>query len=325
MREKTLTHQYLEILNRRGGATEDEIRQLQALEVGYEGEVEFDRWPEKYGSSDWVVYKDLWLSANGTTQIDTLVITPAGIFIFDVKNYFGEAVYENGQMIKNSQRMRKDIFVQLRRSLEIVDIIHGRIGSPGMLEASIVFVNEHFIFENKDDSIRMKYVMRNEIYKKLQSMKNIENMKNHIDMSQTCNMLDEFIIDNPYLPNPLNENRYVHLAKGIHCVKCNSSDIHINRFHVDCKCGYQEGKSKAILRTICEFGVLNFHRDITAGDLAIFFNGQLSYRHICKVLKDSFTRVPGRRYAKYQNSGKSYEFLFGHREYRYKDGYVMPV
>ena len=72
------------------------------LKKGYEGEVMFDSLTEKL-QCECLILNDLLLKINNTTfQIDTLIISDT-IYLFEVKNFEGDYVYESDKIIQETQ------------------------------------------------------------------------------------------------------------------------------------------------------------------------------------------------------------------------------
>ncbi|MFK4998085.1 nuclease-related domain-containing protein [Bacillus sp. N9] len=79
----------LKFLNNRMDLSDDFKRYYFNLQKGYDGERMFDSLTESL-QSECLILNDLLLEINNTVfQIDTLIIFPETIYIFDVKNYEG--------------------------------------------------------------------------------------------------------------------------------------------------------------------------------------------------------------------------------------------
>lgn len=67
-----------------------------------------------------------------------------------------------------------------------------------------------------------------------------------------------------------------------------------------------ESREEAIIRTICEYGVLNFDKALTTGKLLDFLNNQISRTNLLKVLKENFEMVYNSKYTYYLNKKLPY-------------------
>lgn len=117
-------------------------------------------------------------------------------------------------------------------------------------------------------------------------------------------------------------SRYPYLVKGIRCVKCGGFELTAIRYHMVCSYGYREVKEKAIISTICEYGVLKHDADLSIRELMMFLNGNVSYRNLRSVMHKYFIKVKDGRYTRYENPTQIYEYAFKNHEFRYKDSYM---
>lgn len=85
----------------------DELQEKQYcsnLFKGYDGEVLFDSYTSKL-ECECLVINDLLLQYNNTTfQIDTLIITPDKLYIFEVKNYECDYFFESDILYKKPKK-----------------------------------------------------------------------------------------------------------------------------------------------------------------------------------------------------------------------------
>src|SRR5699024_780274 len=135
------------------------------LSAGYAGECEFDDWLSSYGRPHWKIFKDIWIDAGGTTQIDTLLVTAEGVYIFDVKNYSGALEYVGGKWLSVGKRLNKDSLIEQERMMETVNLMHYRMGRAGGLYCLIVFINEYNDVKIVDDA-DVEVTMRNDLNRK---------------------------------------------------------------------------------------------------------------------------------------------------------------
>ncbi len=318
MRNKTLEHQWLHILRARGGGDDKDAQNLKRLSAGYAGECEFDDWLSSYGRPHWKIFKDIWIDAGGTTQIDTLLVTAEGVYIFDVKNYSGALEYVGGKWFSGGKRLNKDIFIQQKRSMEKVNLMHYRMGRPGGLYSSIVFINEHNDVKIVDD-VDVEVTMRNDIKRKIHKIGDEENWNGSLDIDQVARGVETFIIPCPYKPDELEDAEFERLRRGICCVKCSGFDVAVSRYHVRCGCGHAEPKEKAVLRTICEYGVLRHDRELKVNEIEKFLGKIVSRRRLTEILRRNFKLIAGGKHARYENPCLEYQYVFKNKEFRYEE------
>ena len=316
MRNKTLEYQWLHILCARGSGDDKDVQNLKRLAAGYAGECEFDDWLSSYGRPHWRIFKDIWIDAGGTTQIDTLLVTGEGVYVFDVKNYSGALEYVDGKWFSGGKRLNKDIFIQLKRSMEKVNLMHYRMGRPGGLHSSIVFINEHNDVKIVDE-VDVEVMMRNDIKRKIHKIADEENWNGSLDIEQVARGVETFIIPCPYKPRELEDAEFERLRGGICCVKCSGFDVEVLRYHVQCGCGHVESKEKAVLRTVCEYGVLRHDRELKLEEVYQFLGGVISKKHLSKVLRRYFKLISTGRHAKYENPRSEFDFVFNQYDFYY--------
>lgn len=114
-RVEFLELQLLRSLNIRMNLTEKETNNYFNLEKGFIGEQKFDEWLETL-PDNFLILNDLLLETNNTTfQIDSLVISPDAIYIFEVKNYEGDLIVENENWYTTSGTEIQNPILQLKR------------------------------------------------------------------------------------------------------------------------------------------------------------------------------------------------------------------
>ncbi|SDL14041.1 nuclease-related domain-containing protein [Lacicoccus qingdaonensis] len=318
MRNKTLEYQWLHILCARGSGDDKDVQNLKRLAAGYAGDCEFDDWLSSYGRPHWRIFKDIWIDAGGTTQIDTLLVTGEGVYVFDVKNYSGALEYVDGKWFSGGKRLNKDIFIQLKRSMEKVNLMHYRMGRPGGLHSSIVFINEHNDVKIVDE-VDVEVMMRNDIKRKIHKIADEENWNGSLDIEQVARGVETFIIPCPYKPRELEDAEFERLRSGICCAECSGFDVAVNRYHVRCGCGHVESKEKAVLRTICEYGVLRHDRELKINEIEKFLGKVVSRRRLTEILRKNFKLVAGGKYARYENPRAEYRQVFKTKKFRYEE------
>lgn len=102
---------------------------LKRLEAGRAGEQVVLEYLQKYGNEDWVVIQNMWLSNGGPFEADFILLTNHGPYLFEVKNYTSDFVYQNGIVSFNSQIAAGDPIYQTRRNqinLEKICQLHSR-------------------------------------------------------------------------------------------------------------------------------------------------------------------------------------------------------
>ncbi|WP_223702508.1 nuclease-related domain-containing protein [Sutcliffiella deserti] len=93
-RNHSLELKTFQSLDARTNLESKEEHYLTNIAKGFQGEIMFDQWIKNL-SCDSLVLNDLLLDCHHTLfQIDSLVITPHTIYLFEVKNYEGDFLLE---------------------------------------------------------------------------------------------------------------------------------------------------------------------------------------------------------------------------------------
>lgn len=284
-------------LNARMDLARSDQKQCDYLESGYEGEKIFDGWVEHAGEG--LILNDLLFVTGGSHyQMDSLYIAPQKIYLFEVKNMYGDHYIEKEEWIscgaktevKNPILQLKRCESLLRRQLQIL-----RCSLP--VEAYVVFVNPHFhlyhaplhspmIFPSQWDrfsqrlkSIRMPQGLHSELAEKLLSL--------HVEKS-------------PYERRP--DFRFEELRKGIVCGVCGRLGMDaFSRDQLVCvNCGQKERFKNSVLRSVEEFRLLFPDKKITSEQIHEWCGNIKNSRSIQKILKENFVRVGRSRGTNYE-------------------------
>ncbi|WP_369413997.1 nuclease-related domain-containing protein [Aquibacillus saliphilus] len=106
----------LKLLHMRMNLTIKDKQHYLNLQKGYQGEELFDTLTEKL-QCECLVLNDLLLEVNSTTfQIDSLIITQEKIYLYEVKNYEGDYLYESDKLFKKPRLEVINRLHQLSRS-----------------------------------------------------------------------------------------------------------------------------------------------------------------------------------------------------------------
>jgi len=98
VRTEPLELQVMRILIARADLAESDRQYYRNLEKGYEGELFFDSITRQL-QSNCLILNDLLLEANHSTfQIDSLIIFPNSLQVFDIKNNEGDHYFEEDKL-----------------------------------------------------------------------------------------------------------------------------------------------------------------------------------------------------------------------------------
>jgi len=306
IRQLTQEHALLLTLSKRMRLSPEQQKQLDRCQKGHDGETAFDQLVVKHGSASWYIFKNIWLDIQGAVQIDALIVTEHGPYVLEIKNFGNHFRFDQDNWYFQNNLLTKNINHQLQASLAKCQSLGKTI--PAMLDAQglIVFVNERAMPEIKS-AMPVNYLLRHQIFDWLDELKQ-PNFGKKIDVAKTVAQIKKFVIPNPYDHlHTCPADTFAQLRTGIHCSHCDSFEIEIGRYGVSCACGHHENKERAVLRTICEYGVLRSECDLRGSDVIKFLDYQVNRQYVRRKLKAYFKPATNTNYSvNYINPAKLY-------------------
>lgn len=289
------------LVHRRGGLTKDEEWQLRNNDLGTDGELWLLHYLEGRLPQHWIVQHNIWLK--GPMQLDVLIINEAGIFNINAKNYQSHYRYAQNRTYFNGTANRTDIFARFKTSMEKLELIHQQIGTPGSLGGMIAFVNPDFSVEI-DETAACKWYCRNQLSFMVDDLMtaaaNVP-VGYEIDIHSTYQKLMRYEIDFPFELPLCSASRFARMRKGIDCARCHRFDVNLGLRMVHCACGHIEKKREAVVRVICEYGVIFHERELQVTEVCEIFGGQVERRYVAETLGERFELLVRGRKAKYRN------------------------
>lgn len=85
--------------------------------------------------------------------------------------------------------------------------------------------------------------------------------------------------------------------------------MELSHFYAKCSCGFIEKRDDAILRGICDYGVLSYDKHLRVGELYYFLNRIASKENIYRILRQNFEFVKKGRNSYYINKKLPYDKL----------------
>lgn len=300
---------FFQILTIRGSDYFTEKKTLfKSLEAGNYGEQKVMKYIQEYAPSHWTVLQNVWLRDFDRFECDLILLTSNQIYILEVKNYQGTLLYDNGQCFYNSHETSLNPFEQIRTNLINVKRMCSRVSTSIDVQAAIIFAGDdhEVIMKTPLENIRVltSNGIRNFILDIVQQEK--RGLNKRFDHERLLRLFQSYEIDNPYQPVPLSEAEMKHIRPGIYCANCQSFNVQITKFKVICSCGLHESREEAIVRTICDYGVLTYGRTLKRKDLMAFFNGHVSHSYLISVCHKHFTVVNNGSYTCYVNNNLPY-------------------
>ncbi|WP_421378434.1 nuclease-related domain-containing protein [Bacillus salacetis] len=279
----------LRSLNARASLDENGRNSYHSAEKGYEGEVLFDE--RVTAVRDHMVFiNDLLLEHQGSEfQIDSLAVSSRKIFHFEVKNYEGDFLIDEGKWRSPSGKEIKNPILQVSRAASLIRQITEQAGFRYPVESYLIFVNPEFHLDNppaKTRSIVYPAQLNRFIYK-LQNQP-LKISKSDIRLGEKLLSLHKESSDHSRIP----EYKFEELRKGIICPGCGEFYQEFNRLTVFCQhCKGRESCGLAVFRTVEEFRLLFPGLKITNNLVYGICDGLLSKKTIYRILSQHYKKI----------------------------------
>lgn len=296
-REKPYKLQVLELLQHRIVLTSEGCKELSNQTSGYTGEVRWDEFTRQL-TCDCLILNDLPLIESGTDfQVDALIITPEEIGLYEVKNYGGEYLYNDGfleavhsDLSFHSPTERVNRHTSLLRSL----LKKHHFTMP--IKQYVVFVHPEFMLY--DASLYKKVLLLSTLpahFRKLNKCTDALCEKHWQLAQKLCELSDQ---TEPYVRG-IPKYTYEECKKGAICEQCGCFIRKIQYKSKLCKCekcGHKELVYKAILRHIREYCLLFPLRRLSIAAIFDWCGGVFSERKISAVLQREYRAMSAGKY-----------------------------
>ena len=273
------------------------------LEKGVRGEKDFEKFLFENGNPHWVVLKNVWLDCKGKFECDFLVFTKAKGYLFEIKNYSGKYEYRENQWFRYGSPNSHNPLSQVQKATTNVQNIFKNLRNSPKIQGVLVFIGEFNQVHLYENTHNIQVVQRNELMDLFWEMKQEE--RNYMgyspDKKELLKELARYETVNPYQNQPVSEEVLQLIRRGICCSRCSNFDLEKKDGFYICSCGIYEPKDHAILRTICEYGILHPNQNFKTSELLTFFDGEVSQRSLIRILNKYFQRVGGGRSTEYMN------------------------
>lgn len=314
-------------MNLREALDSDKQSELYRLERGASGEKKVIEYLVEFGLDHWEVLTNLWLYEYGLFEIDCLLLTETDIYLFEIKNYNGDFKYVNSQCYFSDDVISHNPISQTQRCKVNLQNILSAADMQVPVHGNLVFTGEHADIDIHDYIEDLNVLTINQLRKLIYSIANNEQIKldtskRKLNRTKILRIIERAKRKSPYQPQPLRMVEQANLRKGIKCSKCASFNLNTARSFISCKCGLHEPREMAIVRTICEYGMLNFDKDIRVADLCNFFNGDLSRITITNYLNSYFIKKELQKGLVFINPAKNFNDLIHTFSFK-RDRYIM--
>lgn len=277
--------------------------ELRRLEAGHRGEMLVLEYLNEYGLPHWKVIKNIWLEHYGIFECDLLLITGINWHPFEIKHYSGQYELKDMQWSCYGKLLPNNPISQSQKVLIHFYNLASENQLPVNIKGSIIFTGEHFDLKIVGSVADLEIITLNQLRDYIQDIawKEKNTYSKKIDVDSIMNFIEKYETTNPFPAEDLYEALGDKLTKGVKCCHCGTFDVNFHRTYVSCSCGMHEPHEMAIVRTICEYGVIHFNKELVISEVVEFFDGDYSKTTIRKYLNKHFERIGKGRGAKYCN------------------------
>lgn len=287
----------LKYLNNRLNLSDKDKQYYTNLNKGYEGELLFDSFCEHLDCDSFIL-NDLLLTTNNTLfQIDSLIILQEAIYLFEVKNYEGDYIYESDRFYKKPNSEINDPLHQLNRSKSLLRQLLQKLGYNIGIDASVVFINPEFtLYQSPLNAPFIFPTQINRFMKKLNTIPTKLTIKHKMLADKLCSL---HIENTPIRQLPSYD--FNQLRKGITCINCSSFSISIDWKNCVCmQCGFKELVATAVLRSVREFKVLFPDDKMTTNRIHEWCKVVESKKRIKRILEKNFKIIGVHQWAYFE-------------------------
>lgn len=287
------------ILFARMNLSTQEKQQYIRLLKGHEGEKQFYQLIKNNHTTNSIFLHDLLLQSNNSLfQIDHILIHAQTIFSFEVKNYEGEFIIENGNWyVKSTKQEIRNPLNQLNKSDYLLRQLVKNLGYNLPVKSYLVFINRDFTLYQLPPNLPI--LLRSQLNRFIQFLN-----KSHVPLKQEHHQLAQDlkkvqITDSSFEKLP--DYDFKQLRKGITCPECYMFLSRERQSFLLCdNCGYTETLEKGILRNVFEFHLLFPQEKITTNVIYEWCGIFKSLLTIRKVLSRHFTFIENGPHSYYE-------------------------
>ncbi|KMK77420.1 nuclease-related domain-containing protein [Alkalihalobacillus pseudalcaliphilus] len=282
---------------------------LRNIQSGIDGEKAFDQWVATHIPEQFPHVQDIRFTQNGSTlQIDSIIITPENLFLFEIKNYQGTFEFQDHKLYTEKQKEINNPNTQLERTASLLRqwLTKRNIPHPP-IQPYVIFINPHFyLYTTRKEAAN--FIFSNQLHA---FARKLEKMNRHITNSH-LELANQLILnhlhESPYDKTP--DHPPEDYKKGFYCKECYSFEVTLSRYYLYCEdCKEKEPIKSCLLRTIDEYQIL-FKGEFTTTDIYFWCNQQVSKATIRRILSSTMIKEGKYRASVYKPSTNN----FAHRD-----------
>ena len=289
-REKSTMQRVLESLNRRTTLSDSDLQTFSQMVKGFEGEQRFDQFVIEFVDDDYLVINDLLLIINGTTiQIDSLLITGQGIYMYEIKNFKGEYMNSPNYLKTFSGEEILNPVNQLNRTVVVFRQLLKQWQVRMELSSAVIYVNPQFTLYKAEETDNI--ILPTALPYHLMGL----NRKRR-PLTRDHHTLAERLLKAHQSEASFQKKRSVYdyesLRKGLTCVKCGSFELLVNEKNVRCHtCKAIKPLNETVLANVEEFRIIFPNDKVTTEKMENWCGKQVSNKRIWLILRNKYKKV----------------------------------
>lgn len=300
----------LEVLReyeKRGALNRKYKDELWNLEAGELGEKLVLKYLNDYGEAHWKVLRNVWLEYHTTFECDMVLLTGVGPFAIEIKHYTGDYELKNSQWSCNGVKRAHNPVGQTQRVMINLHNITSEQNLPATIKGALIFTGPHFTLDVQDPLEDLDILTANQLRNFIYEIAREERKSwKKFNQEAFLSVINKYETTNPFPAENLYEELGSNLRKGIMCCHCGSFEVNLGKNNVSCDCGMSEPVEMTIIRTICEYGVIHFYKDLQTKDLLNFFDGAYSKTTLVKYLNTHFEKYGSGRNTRYRKISRPF-------------------
>ncbi|MGY4691649.1 NERD domain-containing protein [Salibacterium sp. K-3] len=283
-------------LNIRSSLPPKEKQYYHHLEKGFQGERQFDDWASTLDPQP-VMIHDISFEINHTyCQLDSLWITPQGIYLFEVKHYEGDFYVEDDRWYTVYGKEIKSPLLQLRKNESLLRQLMHQLNWNTPIHASLIFMHPCFTLYHASPDMPLLFPSQTDRF--VQKWK-----QESLPSGEREELKAEHLLERgTTIPFPPRTPPYTFtdLQKGIVCAACFSFMKKEKRMLICPECRTTVSRDQGVLQSIEEFRLLFPDARLTTNTVIEWCGGGLPPRSIRRILSTNFQITGKGKYAYYQ-------------------------
>ncbi|SFL78609.1 nuclease-related domain-containing protein [Salibacterium qingdaonense] len=283
-------------LNLRSSLPPKEKQYYHHLEKGFEGEMQFDDWASTLDPQPVMIHDISFEISHTYCQLDSLWITPQGIYLFEVKQYEGDFYVKDDSWFTLYGKEIKSPLLQLRKNESLLRQLMQQLQWDVPVHAFLIFMNPLFTLYHASPDMPILFPSQIERFR--QNWKRDSLPSGEKEEGRTALLLER----GTTIPFPSRTPPYTFtdLQKGILCAECFSFMKKEKRMLICPGCQTAVSRDQGVLQSIEEFRRLFPDEKLTTNTIIEWCGGGLPPRSARRILTTNF-QIRGRgKHAYYQ-------------------------